>query len=204
MAQDLAAQRLEIERLSQRESNPATKQQLDELAGRTQGMLETVRRTLLDLRLSVLESMGFVPAVRLLLERMEREQRIRTHLMLDGDEAMPLSYRISITMFRILQECLLNVTQHAKAAHVFVSVTLGPDEVVVTVEDDGCGFNVDRMNRRRGCENKGLGVLGMVERAHLVGGKVEITAAPGEGTTVVVRIPNAPDTASITLPRSPA
>jgi PAS domain S-box-containing protein len=93
---------------------------------------------------------------------------------------------IMTTMFRLLQESLCNIVKHASAKHV--AVTLGgteQGEVELVVVDDGIGFDTARV-----CEGqKGMGIVGMRERAQLVGGTVKIISRPGEGTTVIFWIP---------------
>ncbi len=94
---------------------------------------------------------------------------------------------IMTTMFRLLQESLCNIVKHASAKHV--AVTLGSTEqgeVELIVADDGIGFDTARV-----CEGqKGMGIVGMRERARLVGGTVKIISRPGEGTTVIFSIPS--------------
>lgn len=189
VSQDLAALRLEIERLGNRAEDEAVRTKLHDLEGRAHAMLLAVRRTLLDLRLSVLENMGFLPALQWHLERMERDQGVRGTLGVDGDER-PLEYELSVTLFRIFQEALQNAVQHAGATHVFVSVLFTDERVELTVEDDGEGFEPEAVRRRHPEEQgRGLGLLGMEERAKLLGGRVEISSRPGDGTLVHVIVP---------------
>lgn len=191
VAQDLAALRLEAERLaSHAQDDPHLQSELRDFELRSREMLTTVRRILLDLRLSIRESMGFVPAIRWILERMQRESGIKTHLLIDGDEQTELNYDTAITLFRIMQESLLNVAQHARAERVLVTVRLEPDLVEMTVEDDGAGFDPTSARGPDRDSQRGLGILGMEERASLLGGTIEISSTPGEGTTVHVHVPH--------------
>lgn len=187
VAQDLSALRLEIERLTNRASEPRQHDALAQLEARSQEMLETVRRILLDLRLSILESMGLVPALRWLVDRAEREHGLRTHFEVEGDETREIGYEQSVTLFRILQEALLNVVEHARAEQVFVGVDFEPGAVELTIEDDGCGF--DRGAAPAPDARGGLGLIGMEERARLLGGWLRVTSSPGEGTSIEVWLP---------------
>lgn len=192
VAQDLAALRLEAERLVGRvEDDPALATSLAGFEERARQMLDTVRRILLDLRLSLLESLGFVPASKWLLERMERDHGIETRLLVDDESDAHLEYETAIMLFRILQESLLNVTQHAAAERVFVTIRLEESRVELTVEDDGRGFDPESLRASVRDGQRGLGILGMEERARLLGGALELASAPGEGTTVVVRVQRA-------------
>ncbi len=192
VAQDLAALRLEIERVASHSTQPELRVELDRLEGRAHDMLDCVRRILLDLRLSVLESMGFLPALRWLLERTGHEHGIRTQFVVDGDEDIDPSYQRAVTLFRILQESLLNVVHHAGAENIFVTVKLEPGAIELLVEDDGRGFDISASPGPRLDGKGGLGIQGMEERAALLGGTLEVSSAEGEGTTVRVRVPLSP------------
>jgi two-component system sensor histidine kinase UhpB len=93
---------------------------------------------------------------------------------------------VETVLYRVLQEALTNVAKHAGAVNVAVLLERHPDLVSLIVEDDGNGFDAERAF---GAGEKGLGLVGMRERAMLVGGTLGIESHPGEGTTVVVRIP---------------
>jgi len=187
LAQDLAAYRLEMERLAKHFDQPAIRARIEKLESRAELMLRTVRHILVDLRLSVLDSMGFIPALQWHLERLQRDHGIRATLVVDGEDTLASDYDTAVTLFRIFQESLLNVVQHAHAHHVFVTVGFARDSIELIVEDDGDGFDpqeLDEMARRE--HGRGLGILGMEERASLLGGTVKLTSSPGEGTTVRV------------------
>lgn len=190
VAQDLAALRLELERVGGREVDAGVRARLAALEGRAREMLTTVRTILLDLRLSLLETMGLVPAMRWLLERTAREQKVGTHFLLDGDETWPVPYETAAMLFRILQEALLNAVQHGGPDQIIVTLRLGPQGLGLTVEDDGRGFDPASLEAPRpGGPERGLGLSGMAERAAILGGRCEVTSAPGEGTTVCVEVP---------------
>ncbi len=189
VSQDLAALRLEIERLQKRASDPSLRAKLHDLEDRAHAMLLAVRGTVLDLRLSVLENMGFLPALQWHLERIEREHQVRGTLAVDGEEVR-LAYERSVTLFRIFQEALQNAISHGHPEHVFVTVAFSPARVLLTVEDDGSGFDLTALRHRDPAEHgRGLGLTGMEERARLLGGTVEISSRPQEGTVVRVTVP---------------
>lgn len=190
VAQDLAALRLELERLAGRTAEPEARATLAALETRATEMLATVRAILLDLRLSILESLGLVPALRWLLERTTREHGVPTHFMLDGDEAPPVPYETGVMLFRILQEGLLNAVQHAAPDHIFVTLRLSPTEIELLVEDDGRGFDPAILSRPHPAgPSRGLGLHGIAERARILGGTSTLTSTPGEGATLCVRLP---------------
>jgi signal transduction histidine kinase len=193
VAQDLAALRLELERESGHTEDAERRTTLLRLEARAREMLATVRAILLDLRLSLLESMGLVAAVRNLLDRVKAEHGVGAHLMVDGEENASIPYETMVTLFRITQEALQNALQHGAPTHVFVTLTITPQAVVLSVEDDGAGFDPAALERARpGQRGRGLGVHGMRERARLLGGTVALASTPGEGATITVTVPLAP------------
>ncbi len=90
---------------------------------------------------------------------------------------------VAVGIYRVVQEALANVARHAKATAVVVDMSIEGAEFFVSVKDDGCGFDVNDV------EGKGLGLAGIRERAAMAHGNVDISSAPGAGTTIVVRVP---------------
>ena len=106
--------------------------------------------------------------------------------LLDSDlKKARFSHEVETNLYRIAQESLNNVYKHANARRAEIILDKRGDLIVLIVEDDGAGFNTeDKMNRE-----KGIGLIGMEERAALIGGTLEIESAPGKGTTVFARVP---------------
>ncbi len=90
-------------------------------------------------------------------------------------------------LYRVAQEALTNVGRHARASQVDVSIRKLPRAVGLTIEDNGRSFQVERVLRAK--RNKRLGLLGMRERVEMVGGRLRIESAPGQGTTIHAEIP---------------
>jgi signal transduction histidine kinase len=99
-------------------------------------------------------------------------------------ENVDLSQEQSTAAFRILQEALTNILRHAQATTVNIQMKKEDGEFILTIRDNGRGITDDEKSGQRT-----LGLLGMRERAHLIGGKIEITGSDGKGTVVIVRIP---------------
>ena len=91
-------------------------------------------------------------------------------------------------VYRVVQEALTNVVRHADAEAVQIACTVTGDSMTIEVEDDGVGFDPDRVSRPRST-GEGLGLLGMRERLALLGGTIDIDATPGSGTRVTVSVP---------------
>ena len=96
--------------------------------------------------------------------------------------------RVETVLFRIAQESLTNIARHAHAARAELRLEFADARVVLTVSDDGCGFDVDHVMRGDG-NRRAWGLLGVQERVALVGGRFKIESAPGQGTRIAVEIP---------------
>jgi len=156
-------------------------------------ILNDVRRICGDLRPPVLDSLGLVPAVRSRLRELEREGALRVRLQVEGDEEQDLPEEVALCLYRVLQEALLNVQKHAAARQVKVGLRLEPDEVLLSVEDDGQGFTVPPrlgLLTHEGC----FGLIGLRERLEIVQGKLKVTSRPGQGTLLEARVPLAQPT----------
>jgi len=149
--------------------------------------LEGVHRLIYDLRPSVLDDLGLVPGLRWYGERRLEPCGIRLSLLVTGSERR-LPAEIETALFRIAQEAISNVAQHSRATDAFVGVSFLDDRVVLEVEDDGQGFDVSPLNAATS-RKRGWGLLGMQERASLLGGTLEIDSAPANGTRLRVVIP---------------
>jgi signal transduction histidine kinase len=150
--------------------------------------LEGVRELAVELRPSVLDDLGLVPAV----QRAVRIYQERHGLVIDfeavGLEGMRLPPAIETALYRIAQEALTNVIQHACTNRGSLLLAARAGMVTLIVEDDGCGFDTDRLVNGS-MDEHWLGLSGMRERAALLGGRLTIESAPGSGTTVFVEIP---------------
>lgn len=105
-----------------------------------------------------------------------------------GFDVHPCPSHIMMTVYRIIQEALTNILKHAGARHVNVVMRRDPDLIMATVEDDGRGFDIEEVMNAPDPYVR-LGMVGMRERAELAGGGLTIDSAPGDGTTVQIRVP---------------
>ncbi len=154
---------------------------------RTQALEAATRLRALarDLRPPALDQLGLVAALSSFLADVEEETGLQTRLEVTGG-ASRLTPDLELGAFRIVQEAVHNTIRHAEAARVQVSVTFAPEKLALCVEDDGRGFRPERT----GDLNSGhLGLLGMHERAGLLGGTLELLSAPGRGTSVHASLP---------------
>jgi signal transduction histidine kinase len=158
--------------------------QAKELSSR---LLAETRRLILGLRPTLLDDMGLLPAIRWCAESYLGDKGIAVTV----EAAVPaqrLPAHIEVALFRVVQEAIANVARHSRATHVDVRLTNHEGQVAVTVADDGVGFDVARVLAQTG-PTESVGLLGMQERARLLGGRLEIESRDGGGTLVRVDVP---------------
>ncbi|MCK6544387.1 histidine kinase [Myxococcota bacterium] len=156
------------------------------LSAMLDALVDAVRRLARDLRPTVLDDLGLVAA----LEAHGREVADRSELKIDFDvptTPIELPAELGIALFRIFQESLTNILRHAQATRVLVVVRVAGHSIELSVVDDGRGMSTEETR-----DSRGLGLLGMRERASLLGGSFDITGRPGRGTVVTVRLPLRP------------
>ncbi len=167
--------------------DPALAALLEESITLTDATLDRVHNLALDLRPPQLDDLGLEMSLR---------RQAAAHAQRAGFAVRfadpPLSARVppdvATACLRVGQEALTNVVRHARAQQVTIHLQFDEGDLELVVEDDGMGFDVADA-RHRALRGASLGLLGMEERAHLTGGRVDITSAPGQGTTVRARWP---------------
>ena len=163
---------------------------INEPASRTQRLVEKsvdiVHRFARELRPTVLDDLGLIPALHTFMKHFRAETGIHVSLAafaaveeVDGDKRTVL--------YRVAQEALTNVARHAQASRAEVTIQNRDGTLCLTIKDNGKGFQQERVPHPK--KGKRLGLLGMRERLEMVGGKFTVTSAPGQGTTVVAQIP---------------
>ena len=146
--------------------------------------IESVRRIATELRPGILDDLGLIAAVEWAAEVFQNRTGTKVRLDVPREDIV-ISREPSTALFRILQETLTNVARHARATEVSVQLTKDDDALTLEVHDNGTGISGEDRS-----SDSSLGLLGMRERALLLGGELAISGAPGAGTTVTVRIPH--------------
>ncbi|MBU6482162.1 MAG: CHASE3 domain-containing protein [Nitrospirae bacterium] len=187
IGQSLTAMKLELrEADSVLESGPTASLLTDSLKLLDQ-VIQQVRSLALDLRPSLLDELGLAPALKWYIKRQgERAGWETEYSAHEINNHLPPD--VAITCFRIVQEALTNVARYAEATHVQVTLERQGDRLVLTIEDNGKGFNVEKA-KTRARTGFSIGLLGMEERARLVGGEITITSSPKTGTRLTARLP---------------
>ena len=185
VGQVLTALNVELS-LAQRnmESNGLSAEPLVEAQGLAESALDTIRDVTQLLRPAALDDLGLPAAIDAALRGLARRHDITVELSQVG-MADRLSPETEVTAYRIVQEALTNVARHARATRCRVRLLRLPSALKVEVEDDGAGFASDEGATTTG----GYGLIGMRERAAMLGGSLQIDSAPGLGTRLIVELP---------------
>jgi two-component system sensor histidine kinase UhpB len=179
--QALTAILLRLQAVSQ-DAPPEVVDELAEVRRLVNQAMDELLRLARELRPTALDDHGLYSALESQARRFSTQTGITTDLRTHGEPAT-LDADREIAVFRIAQEALANVARHADASRVDIDLTpLGRRGVELTVRDDGRGFATSGIS-------DGLGLNGMVERARLVGGELQVDSRPGGGTAVSLRVP---------------
>jgi signal transduction histidine kinase len=143
-----------------------------------------VRRLSTELRPQLLDSMGLRAAIEWEIDQFQRRSGVRCVVRLT-ELSLDLSTEKKIAIFRIFQEAMTNIARHAEARSVCVDLERREDDVMVTIKDDGMGFSADLIEQMQS-----LGLLGMYERALVMGAHFEIESKPGQGTAIILQVPS--------------
>jgi PAS domain S-box-containing protein len=185
LGQHLTVLKMDVSRLAKKLNSAAEGSQTDfqNILIAINEMVLAVRRISTELRPGLLDDLGITAAMEWYSHDFEKRTGIKTSFMSSVDEEN-LKKEWAIALFRIFQESLTNVARHSEASEVDVSLVKEGKQLVLLIEDNGRGFDP-----QEGPERKTLGILGMKERAMMLGGTYSIQGSPGKGTLVEVIIP---------------
>lgn len=169
------------------ESLDVARTRAEELRSIATAVLSDIKRIARGLRPSVLDDIGLAPALERLVLDFGRTHDIGTSLDLDRFDGERLPEPLEVAIYRIVQEALTNIAKHAQAKNVRVSLHKHGDQLRVAVQDDGCGFAA--ASAKELIAGGHWGLTGMQERAAMLGGHLSVESAPGQGTTIVARLP---------------
>ena len=164
------------------ETAPDRRQEIARLQGRTVEMTQTIRHLTHELHPGILQYAGLAAALRSYCQEFERDRRLTVRLQAD-DDLGTVPADVALCLYRVTQEALQNVARHAQASLVRVVVSRDGTDLVLTIRDDGRGF--DLAEGRGG----GLGLISLDERVRLAGGRFTIDAERGRGTEIRVVVP---------------
>ncbi|MBM7554194.1 PAS domain-containing sensor histidine kinase [Thalassobacillus pellis] len=177
IGQNLYSHLITISRLSSEVTHPL----IDQLRDEATALIEEVREISWELRPSVLDDLGLLPAIRSFLNRYSEHYDIDVYF--ECVLGHRLRDQVEITIYRIIQEALTNIRKYARVNEASVTIRELDDGIRVMIQDKGEGFDMQSLPT-------GVGLVSMEERAKSVGGNLEIHSQPGEGTKIILEIPN--------------
>ena len=164
------------------------RQMLEQMRSTTHTGLEETRRVLQDLRVSALEEMGLPLALQTLAEDVSDRNGLQLKAEI-SDKLDNISPDVEQVYYRVAQEALTNVAKHAEATQLKITLEKQDSKLVLAIHDNGKGFDINNITAQ-----EGLGLQGMAERAEIIGAKLNVTSAPGTGTTVILEMEQDNDT----------
>jgi len=147
-------------------------------------LIRKVRQLSLDLRPNVLDDLGLIPALKWYFERYTQQTGIAVDFDPRISDRMRFSNEVEISIYRIIQESLTNVARHASVQSVLVELSTTENQIELLIEDEGSGFIPN--DQKNGASS---GLTGMIERARLLQGEMQIQSQPGQGTRITVHLP---------------
>ncbi|MFN7924221.1 MAG: sensor histidine kinase [Bryobacteraceae bacterium] len=181
IAQVLSAQLIDIGGAIGRAQDPDVRSRLESARSLGQQCLQAVREMAMNLRPSILDDLGLVPAIEWFAREIGRRFSVEVKVSAGQRDLRDLPDEIKTCIFRVTQEAVTNSARHSGASSVQVSLHEANGHVTLAVEDNGRGFDPEK--------TRGLGLMGMYERVQRVGGEFQPMSHPGGGTRIDVRIP---------------
>jgi signal transduction histidine kinase len=183
VGQSLSAVLVELRNLSaglDARSEEQTRSQAELIRGLVENTIRVVRNMALLLRPSMLDDLGLIPALKWQAREVSKRTSMDVSVAADiASDDLPDDYKTCV--YRVVQEALHNCSRHSQATKVRIRVEQEPDRLLLSIQDDGQGFDVK--------QSKGLGLLGIDERVARLGGKCEVHSSPGSGTILAIELP---------------
>jgi signal transduction histidine kinase len=149
------------------------------------GSNQSIRRILSELRPGILDENDWAESIEWLCRQLKETTGIPVKFSVSVPEKdLKISNQIAKCMFRVCQEAFTNITRHSQAKNVIVSINIPNGTIILTIKDDGIGFNPETVKNK-----KSFGILGMRERVLSLNGKFDLVSSPGEGTKIIVSLP---------------
>lgn len=165
-----------------------TREELRNLKKIVRDSLQDVRKIIYNLRPMSLDDLGLVPTLQRYILTFQEESGIAVSFQTRGasTDVKPV---ISITVFRIVQEAINNISKHAKARSALINLEFASNELRLYINDDGIGFQTDNLKQKSEDISSGFGLSSMKERVELLNGEMNINTEPGKGTRITIVLP---------------
>jgi signal transduction histidine kinase len=202
IGQTLTAVKINLQTLKRRLDGAEANRRLDDSIVITDRALQQVRSLSLDLRPSLLDDLGLVAALRWYMDNQNQRGKFEAQLVVEPPQ-LQLPGDLEVACFRIVQEALTNVMRHAEASHVQITLLRKNGQVELFIGDDGVGFDVLAASEESRL-GRSMGLMGMEERARLLGGMLDIQSGPGNGTRIraVFQYPRREDATDQAVPEA--
>jgi len=179
------------ERMLMKQEFQLVQEELMELKSQVRSGLEEIRKIIFNLRPMALDDLGLVPTLRKFVQDFEEKTKIRAVFETAGRELrMPSAMEAAV--YRLVQEAFSNALKHASPTYVSLEIKFYPRRVMITIQDNGVGFDVEQ-TMARSKKSSHYGLIGMSERGELLNGKMDIQSARGQGTKISISIPVSTD-----------
>jgi PAS domain S-box-containing protein len=190
VAQELSAVKIGCETLFDNQPNvtPETRQKMSEMSIMLQEVIKAVRDLSYYLRPSVLDEMGLVQASFQYCQDFSEDNGITVDFHSAGIQDLKLNFDTEINLYRLIQEGLANIKKHADADHVIIRLVAAFPNIILRIEDNGKGFEVQKRLSTLS-EEKRMGIRSMEQRAKLLQGEMEIQSRLMQGTKISIKLP---------------
>jgi len=168
-------------------NRPEVMQELRQIKMLVKESLREVRHIIFDLHFTALDTLGLVPGLQRYFENVQEREGDIIRFRVKGT-VQELPQTMSVALFRMIQEAVTNARKHAQASEIQVELGFGDDHVSASIKDDGIGFDVHLVEEAR-AQSQSFGLVGMCERAALLGGEVSVESQLNVGTTVKIHLP---------------
>lgn len=185
IAQSIFSLMLELRQLKVLADQEAVIAQVEKMDGHFSEVLREIKQMAIDLRPTALDDLGLLPALKILLHRMEETTGIQIQFHAEISKDFSFSDAASTVIYRVVQESLTNCVKYAGVQEVFIWLVEEDQQLKIVILDHGKGFDLAHLDKTR----QGLGLLNMQERAEMIGGSFHIDSQINEGTKIVLMIP---------------
>ena len=184
LGQQLAAIKIDAKWLNKRVVNDVNiKNKTEEMLLLIDETIKTTRKISSELRPEILDELGLMAAIEWKAEKFCNRTGIKCKLQIDCDELV-LPSDVSINIFRIIQESLINIAKHSESTKVNIHLKVENKNLIILISDNGKGFDSEKIKQK-----KSFGLIGMKERAEMIGGTIQIVSEQGKGTLVELIVP---------------
>ena len=180
----LTVLKMDLDWLSKKISADPMHERIKSLYELTGEAIETARRVSVNLRPNVLDNLGLYGAIEWLIREFEQRTNIKCSLESTISDLSCINKQHETSIFRIIQEIFINITRHSKATRVDVELFENEEDIAISIKDNGIGITESQL-----LSPASFGIIGMNERIQQIGGKLEISGSPWQGSVVTLRIP---------------